>query len=321
MQLSPKLRGLIEAHLERIPLKELQQAAASLSERYRAENPAKSAHLSSNLLASAYLAVRFPATFAAVRRAMSEVAQVLPAFAPEMQMDAGSGPGTALLAAKEVWPGINQALLLEGSGPIQQAGIPLVESTGVTVEWRALDLAGTSFPGKYDLVTCAYVLSELEEGTRGKVVEALWAATGEVLLLVEPGTPAGWKRILDARTVLLSAGAHVIAPCAHSMACPLSSPDWCHFAERVERGRMHRLVKQGDVPWEDEKFLYLAVSRSIPPASGSSRVLMPSLIGHGTVTVKLCQPDGTATTQRVRKRDERYKAARRADWGDRLPLA
>jgi ribosomal protein RSM22 (predicted rRNA methylase) len=80
---------------------------------------------------------------------------------------------------------------------------------------------------------------------------------------------------------------------------------------------MHRLVKQGDVPWEDEKFLYLAVGRERPVGHGS-RVLMRPKIHSGLISLKLCNADGSMTQPVIRKRDRSYKQARRVDWGETL---
>ena len=81
-----------------------------------------------------------------------------------------------------------------------------------------------------------------------------------MLIAVEPGNPAGWSRILQVRERLIALGAHIAAPCPHAFACPVVAPDWCH-SRRVARSRMHRRIKFADVPWEDEKFIYLAASR------------------------------------------------------------
>ncbi|TIU19787.1 MAG: methyltransferase type 11, partial [Mesorhizobium sp.] len=98
----------------------------------------------------------------------------------------------------------------------------------------------------------------------------LWRLTSDTLLIVEPGTPAGWQRVLAVRSQLIEAGAHVSAPCPHEAPCPLVPPDWCHFSRRVARSRLHRLAKEADVPWEDEKFIYLAASRQ-PAAVRAAR--------------------------------------------------
>uniref|UniRef100_UPI001FEDF9D0 small ribosomal subunit Rsm22 family protein n=1 Tax=Mesorhizobium mediterraneum TaxID=43617 RepID=UPI001FEDF9D0 len=114
-------------------------------------------------------------------------------------------------------------------------------------------------------------------------------------------------------------GAHVLAPCPHEAPCPLVPPDWCHFSQRVARSRLHRLAKDADVPWEDEKFIYVAASRQAvaPP---QARVIAPPKSGSGKVLLKLCEKDGSADEKLFTKRDgDVFKAARRLDWGDALP--
>jgi ribosomal protein RSM22 (predicted rRNA methylase) len=142
--------------------------------------------------------------------------------------------------------------------------------------------------------------------------------SAHTLLIVEPGTPAGWRRVIAARRQLIDVGAHVLAPCPHEAPCPLVPPDWCHFSRRVARSRLHRLAKDADVPWEDEKFIYLAASRQ-PAPKRSARVVAPPKAGSGKVVLKLCEPDGRAGEHLLSKRDgDLFKAARRADWGDAL---
>jgi ribosomal protein RSM22 (predicted rRNA methylase) len=167
-------------------------------------------------------------------------------------------------------------------------------------------------------VTLAYVLDELEPTGRDALVRDLWAQTGDTLLLVEPGTPAGYARILRARALLLEAGAHLVAPCPHAGVCPLVAPDWCHFAARIPRSSLHRRTKSADLGWEDEKYSYVAASRS-PAATEYDRVLAPPLGRSGLVSLKLCTKEGRAETRRLSKRDgDTYKRARRLGWGDAL---
>ena len=93
-------------------------------------------------------------------------------------------------------------------------------------------------------------------------------------------------------------------------------PDWCHFSRRVARSKLHRLTKGADVPWEDEKYIFLAVSREPAPAY-EARILAPPRTGSGKVTLKLCQSNGTAIEKMLTKRDgEAFKKARKLNWGD-----
>lgn len=82
------------------------------------------------------------------------------------------------------------------------------------------------------------------------------------MVLIEPGTPEGYLRIREARGQLIDAGMTVAAPCPHDGTCPIEvGQDWCHFSARVSRSSLHRQVKGGSLPYEDEKFSYVAATR------------------------------------------------------------
>ena len=55
-----------------------------------------------------------------------------------------------------------------------------------------------------DLVVAAYVLAEQPERIAGAIACDLWNVTGQVLVLVEPGTPQGFARIRAARAALIA---------------------------------------------------------------------------------------------------------------------
>ncbi|WP_420962562.1 small ribosomal subunit Rsm22 family protein [Brucella sp. IR073] len=318
MELPTPLRLAVDEALEGIPLAELKRAADILSRRYRAETRDGALHLSTDLAARAYIATRLPATYAAVRASMGYAAELVPNFAPKSLLDVGAGPGTALWAAADCWPSLAKAVMLEASPAIRALGQALSRHARLEeLEWRAADVA-REMPDteSYDLVTLAYVLDELspEEGQR--LVLKLWQVAKGMLLVIEPGTPAGWRRVMAARKLLIENGAQLIAPCTHTAPCPLTEPDWCHFSRRVARSRLHRLAKGGEVPWEDEKFIYLAAAR-FAGVKTAARVLAPPKASSGKVALKLCLPDGTVEERVVTKRDgEIYRRARRVDWGD-----
>ena len=318
MELPPPLRQAVEQVLEGTSLSELKQAADLLSRRYRSEVRDGRLHISDDLAAKAYLTTRLPATYAAIRASLGSVAEVLPELAPKSLLDVGAGPGTALWAARDCFDSLEAATLVETSEAIRSVGKQLAEAAElVRAEWIAADLAtGLAGLPPADLVTLAYVLDELHPSAIEPLVDRLWTLTKDTLVVVEPGTPAGWRRILAVRSRLIAAGAHLAAPCPHSAACPLIAPDWCHFSRRVARSRLHRLAKSGDVPWEDEKFIYVAGSRT-PADAPSARVRAPPQTARGTGRLKLCQADGTAAERLVTRREgAAFKAARRLDWGD-----
>jgi ribosomal protein RSM22 (predicted rRNA methylase) len=320
MELPARLRQGVDILLENVPLPTLKQAAKTLSERYRAELRDGRLHMGEDVAVKAYLATRLPATYAAIRASLEALSEARPDFQPTSLLDIGAGPGTMLWATTDAWPKLERAVLVEASAAVRKAGQSLAEGAlAARADWIAgdatVDLDGIE---PADLVSAAYVLDEIAPASLAKLIDRLWRLTADTLLLVEPGTPAGWQRILAARQQLIGAGAHVLAPCPHEAPCPLTPPDWCHFARRVARSRLHRLVKEAEVPWEDEKFIYLAASRQPSPARGE-RVIAPPKGGSGKVVLKLCRPDGAAGDRLFSKRDgDVFKVARRADWGDTL---
>jgi ribosomal protein RSM22 (predicted rRNA methylase) len=318
MQLPPPLRHAVDDALKGMALADLAAASELLSQRYRGEVRDGRWHLGDGGAALAYLAARLPATYAAVRASFEAVAAVRPEFMPATALDVGAGPGTALWAAANCWSGLADVLLIEASPAIRVWGERLSRGAGpARIVWRAADAGdGMVDCAARDLVTLAYVLGEIAPERRDALIDRLWTLTGDMLILVEPGTPAGWQRIIAARARLVAAGAHLIAPCPHAAPCPLTPPDWCHFARRVARSRLHREVKSAHVPWEDEKFIYLAASRT-PGAAFESRVIARPRGASGRVTLKLCRSDGVAGERLVTRREGQvFKAARRVDWGD-----
>ncbi|MFK4823555.1 small ribosomal subunit Rsm22 family protein [Paenochrobactrum sp. BZR 588] len=320
MELPARLRQGVDNLLTGISLADLQRASDILSKRYRAETRDGRLHLSDELAAYAYLAARLPATYAAVFSSFDYAAELRPDFSPKSLLDVGAGPGTVLWAASQCWPELRQATLMEASSAIRAVGSKLSDEAGLDkVDWVARDIVKerAALP-KADLVTLAYVLDELSGVERADLISRLWAACENMLVLIEPGTPAGWQRIMDARQQLIGAGAFIVAPCPHQLTCAIDGSDWCHFSRRVARSKLHRLTKQADVPWEDEKYIYLAVSR-FEGKRAENRVLAPVKTSSGKAELKLCRNDGAIAQQIITKRDgDLFKKARRADWGDAL---
>jgi len=322
MELPASLRAALDTVLDGHAVAGIAAAGSRLSARYRAEVLDGRLHLDTDEAARAYVATRLPATYAAIRRAMDMLQETMDPLtpAPETLLDVGAGPGTALWAAADTWPELGAATMVEASDPIRRVGQLLAEASGVShrrwLDGRAGDLVDKAELA--DLVTLAYVLDELREGERDQLVDALWRKARHLLLIVEPGTPAGWRRILAARRRLLAQGANIVAPCPHSQTCPLVGQDWCHFAVRLPRSRIHRLAKGADAPFEDEKFIFLAAARA-PAPTAAARILAPPQQGSGKVRLKLCRPDGRADDVLMTRRDgDAFKAARRAFWGDAL---
>ena len=73
-------------------------------------------------------------------------------------------------------------------------------------------------------------------------------------------------------------------------------------------------LKGAELPFEDEKFSYVALTRK-PVASRRARVLAQPVLSKTEVTAKLCTAQGLEIA-RARRRDRvAYARARRWRWG------
>lgn len=297
----------------------LAERAASLSAAYRAGGTSARA-IGGPQDALAYALARLPATYAACTAAFAEAARRAPGFAPRRLTDAGVGPGAASWAAIEAWPALAAVAQVDASAPfldlaqrLATEGPPALRSA----EARHADLAGALPLPVADLVTASYVLAEIPAAGQEPLVGRLWSACEGVLILVEPGSPAGFERLRAARTQLVGLGAEVLAPCPHDGACPIQAPDWCHFVQRLPRSRDHRLAKGAQLAFEDEKFAYLAAGRpGIATRPVPARVLAPPRQGKPGIELKLCTPQGLEARFVPRRDKPAFAAARRLGWGD-----
>ena len=293
----------------------LKNTSADITRRYKSADKTGSRLIASDVDALVYSIVRMPATFAAVGAALGyalETADIM----PQTMLDIGSGTGAAVWAAHELCD-IKNAVCLEREGAMHRLGQELMSQCGLSgAVWEDADITTDTKNRSAQLVCESYMLNELSPALREEVINKLWDSTQEILLLVEPGTPEGFDVLRQARSQLLEAGAHIAAPCPHEDICRISKGDWCHFTARVARSRLHKLIKGGDVPYEDEKFAYLALSRK-DVMHGGARVLRHPVTAKGRVTLSLCEKDENREVT-ITKSSPLYKSARKAQCGDMI---
>lgn len=319
MEFPAELRGEVERLLSEENTDSLARAAGGISARYRENNGSGKRLVSSRRDILAYSAVRMPATFGAVSRSLELALECLgdDEFQTVLDIGAGTGAATHAAALSAECGSSTSFTCIEREPEMISVGRQLTEFCGIPAVWKQGDIT-SGFDDRAELVLCSYCLNELTESARKKAVERLWESTQRLLLIVEPGTPEGYSRIISAREQLIALGAHIAAPCPHEKACPLEPGDWCHFTVRVARSRLHKQLKGVEVPYEDEKFCFLAVSRE-ETSPCAARVLRHPRIDSGRVTLRLCTPDG-AEERMVTKKSPQFKAARKSDAGDSFEI-
>lgn len=313
------LRIALEQRLEGLSRSDAAARAAVISQTYRSGGNSQTIRTDQDALA--YALTRMPATFAAVAACLNALENARPDFAPRSLLDVGAGPGTATWAARAAYPSLQTQTLLDPNAALRTLALGIAAEDGrvARLRYEAGDVEAklAELPAA-DLVVASYLIGELGDAARERLAAQLWTRTTDTLLVIEPGTPAGYARIIALRAQLIAQGAHVIAPCPHERACPLVSPDWCHFAQRLARSRAHKHLKGGELPFEDEKFSYVALSRT-PASAHPARVLARPEIGKAAIRAKLCTVDGIDFATAPRRDRALYARFRRLDWGDTLP--
>jgi ribosomal protein RSM22 (predicted rRNA methylase) len=314
--LPAELKAALDAKLQGLSRNEAADRSAVISRTYR--DGGGSGTIKSETDALAYALARMPATYAALVASLNALCEIRPDFAPAGLLDIGAGPGTASWAAAEAFPSLQNFALLDANSTLRTLALDLAQrSTRLRdVSYERGEARGLLTKAEAaDLVVASYMIGEIGDAEQKALAELMWARTRDTLLVVEPGTPAGYARIIALRQQLIALGAHVAAPCPHDGKCPLSAPDWCHFTQRLSRSRAHMQIKGAELPFEDEKFAYVALTRS-PVALRPARVLAQPDVTKVEVSAKLCTAAGLAFTKTPRRAKADYARARRWRWGD-----
>lgn len=289
------------------------QSAQKVSSRYRGDHGEQKRVRSKNEVA-AYAIARMPATYGAMHMALGEAIKSVN-IRIKSHLDCASGTGAAILAAQDLL-GLGEIYYQEREPAMREMAEEIFSHLGIPIQgMQTGDLRHTELPHA-DLVTEGYLLTELMPEDIEGVIARLWAATDQMLLLVEPGTPEGFRLIQQAKNVVASNGGHLMAPCI-ARSCPISEGDWCHFAVRVPRTQMHKQMKGGRLAYEDEKFCYAAFTREMMRLRVSDRVLRHPYIEPGRITVKLCSRQGVEEKV-ITKKDPLWKRVRKVEWGESL---
>jgi ribosomal protein RSM22 (predicted rRNA methylase) len=325
LELPRELRDAIAQALATTPAPRWINAAQALSERYRGERSTRSAALASGPdQVLGYAALILPAAYAQLRGAMAATAARVPGWSPTSMLDLGSGPGTALWAACEQWPGLQSLVAWEREPSFVALGQRLATAGPDAVRaahWERRNLHGLEpiSNQRYDLVVLGHVLNELDDHARHAVVAAAWSRTRAVLLIVEPGTSTAFPIVRAARDQLLADGATTLAPCAHDRPCPLQN-DWCHFPQRLVRPDFQKRVRGAPSAWEDAKYCYAAMSRAPTERAIWARVINEPRSNKAYAEALLSTRAGIQLYRALKRHREQFRIVKDLGWGQAIDM-
>lgn len=152
---------------------------------------------------------------------------------------------------------------------------------------------------------------------REKIFSQMLDYTNQFVILIEPGTPDSFRKLQTLRKIAKEKDFFVISPCTHQEECKLSKEDWCHSVCRVQRSKIHRMLKQGDLPYEDEKFSYYIFAKKSYP-NVEKRILRHPVIEKNRVILKICTKDEIKEISITKKEKEQYKLVKKKHCGDSI---
>ena len=316
-----ELRHAVDELLVGVSLRELRHAAEGLSLAYRSRgHVGRSASATwTSLDRLAYVATRMPATYRAAAAVLRELRARCPDLRIDSLLDIGSGPATSLWAGWSELDEMVRATLIEPDPAMSALAQRLVMGSSlaarVDATWLTRGVECLETVSAHDLVVAGYVLAELDDRQREVMVDGAWTACRGAVALIEPGSTAGFHRIIEARDRLIAHGATIVAPCPHARPCPLPPDDWCHFGVRLNRTAVQRRLKQAALAYEDEKFAYVIASRGTGSPAPARVIRRPSSVA-GRVTLQLCGQGGLCEETVTRRRQDAYRQARKVRWGD-----
>lgn len=318
MKIPELLEFAIENEITKIKITELKELAQNLSNRYMNEKRKGQALLSKEKEALAYSIMRLPATFSAVTVALKNVLNIIKDCKIETVLDIGAGTGSATWAINEL---INpeEITCLEREYAMRTIGQTLMKynKNMNKVNWIDADVTNLKSIKGADLIVASYMINELKEEERKKVIQNLLNLESKIILVIEPGTPAGFKNIKEIQKIALENERYIVAPCTNQNICQLPENDWCHATVRVERNKIHKILKSAEAPYEDEKFSYIAISKE-KFGTAESRILRHPIIENGKIILKLCTNGSIEETVITKKDKEMFKIAKKKKCGDSI---
>ena len=315
VEIPSEIKALTEQAASKYTMHQLKAVSKEITRLYKEESGRGKILVSDPVYAAVYSVVRMPATFGAVYSALYHTLECVEMKGQYTLLDVGAGTGAGAFAAAQLLE-LSEIICLEREKSMRELGKSFTDRFTEFLpqtEWTDADLR-SELPRSADIVLSSYVLNEMTEKDRISAVRKLWSHTEKLLLIVEPGTPEAFSQLMRIKKELEACTAETAAPCTCTGACPLEEDDWCHFTVRIQRSRLHRAIKEADVPYEDEKFSYMAFVKEKPERKGS-RILRHPVTGKGNIRLELCGNDSRKNVTVTKRDRELFRSARKAQCG------
>lgn len=160
-----------------------------------------------------YLLAKFDENYAVLLRVFNEIYLRCPDFRPKSLLDFGSGVGTVFWASQQYYSDcISEYFCVDESREMNEISRLLLHQGNLAnspvhraVNYR--QFLSSQQERKYDMVITAHALLDLPStDARLAAIESLWDKTNDFLVIIEDGTIAGHRAVIEARDFIIFNG-------------------------------------------------------------------------------------------------------------------
>lgn len=308
---------IIEELLSKEKLSNLQLNYTNISKKYREENINSNSVVCNDKQTLSYVASRMNETSIIVDKVLKTIFQVVDKSEVESVLDLGSGTGSVLWALENFFNNI-KVTAVEREQCMQKYAKILCKDINLDIEYILQDVLSNEVKkiANSDLVLESFMLNEMTEADVTKTLDLMINKTNKYILLIEPGTPKSYQKMMKIRDYFLSKNLKVLLPCPHSDKCPLID-DYCNFTVRLNRSKFIKNIKGAELGYEDEKYFYLLFSKEDNEKNINNIVIRKPITRKSCVDLKLCNCNGKINNVTITKKDkENYSKAKKLKQGD-----
>lgn len=274
--------------------------------------------------------------YAVMKRVLTELQLRDEKFRPNSYFDFGSGIGTGMWVASELWrESIFEYYNVDRSREMNELSELILQHGQENKQVELRNVFYRQFlpaiDTKYDLVVISHTLFELgDKQQREEILLNLWRKCDGYMIIVEEGTRRGSELVNEARRFLLRAGdkhaCQTLAPCPHDLRCPrlsdLSDRTPCNFELSYAPLRLNG-ESSGDRKTSFYSYAILKKGVIEDASRPWPRIVRPTLVRSKHSICRLCTEGGNLqevifTASKHGK--AAYSCARVSRWGDRLPI-
>lgn len=203
-----------------------------LSKNFTQNRDKVSQYLDDPKMVAAYTAFYMLTNYPKLEPVLDKVQTVSPFLKDRDIIDIGCGPGTFLLALRDLFKhNPNKFIGVETSHVMRKQAMRLASGLGyknVSVTENVKNIRSEK-----PAIIFGHSINEMGADVAFDYIKKL---DPEVVLIIEPGTKQAFTHLMELREKMLLKGFNIAYPCPSQKNCPMREDDWCHQYIHVRQG-------------------------------------------------------------------------------------